>query len=163
MYGGEAVTQLAHGLQAATFARRDGASPAQVSAALLHDIGHLLHDLPNDAPGHGVDDYHENLGARYLEKNFNDAVSEAVRLHVEAKRYLCATDENYLSRLSEPSLQSLALQGGPMNLKEAAQFENEPFFQEAVQLRRWDEEAKNPEMNTESIESFVEELNASLR
>jgi phosphonate degradation associated HDIG domain protein len=163
LYGGEAVTQLAHGLQAATFARRDGANAAQVSAALLHDIGHLLHALPDDAPDQGIDDVHERLGAHYLAANFSPAVCEPVRLHVAAKRYLCRVDPDYLSQLSEPSLQSLALQGGPMTGEEASDFEQEPYFREAVQLRRWDEEAKIPELKTADLESFLPELSNSLK
>jgi phosphonate degradation associated HDIG domain protein len=163
LYGGEAVTQLAHGLQAATFARRDGATAAQVSAALLHDIGHLLHALPDDAPDQGVDDFHENLGARYLAANFSPAVCEPVRLHVAAKRYLCRVDPDYMRQLSEPSLQSLALQGGPMTVEEASAFEQEPYFRKAVQLRRWDEEAKIPDFPTEGVEDFVPELSESLK
>jgi len=163
LYGGEDVTQLEHGLQAATFARRAGASADQVSAALLHDIGHLLHELPDDAPDQGIDDVHESLGARYLETHFNSAVSEMVRLHVAAKRYLCRVDADYMRQLSEPSLQSLALQGGPMTVEEALAFEQAPYFKEAVQLRRWDEEAKDPALETEGIESFIPELSISLK
>ena len=163
MYGGEAVTQLQHGLQAATAARSQGASATLITAALLHDVGHLLHALPDNAPDVGIDDYHENLGARYLEKHFLPEVAEPVRLHVSAKRYLCAVDQGYLGKLSAPSLLSLQLQGGPMNEEEIAAFEAEPFYKQAVQLRYCDEMAKNPDWITEPIESFIPEMEQSLK
>lgn len=162
MYGGEAVTQLQHALQAATLAEQAGASSTLITASLLHDIGHILHDLPDDAPDHDIDDFHENLAARYLEMHFLPAVAEPVRLHVAAKRYLCATDPEYLSILSEPSIQSLALQGGPMSAEEVATFEKSPFYQDAVQLRIWDDQAKDPEMVTAPIEAFAGHIEVSL-
>ncbi|MCU0341830.1 MAG: phosphohydrolase [Spirosomaceae bacterium] len=162
MYGGEAVTQLQHALQAATLAQNAGAKPSLVTASLLHDIGHILHDLPDDAPDQDIDDFHENLAARYLETHFVPAVSEPVRLHVAAKRYLCATDPDYLGILSEPSIQSLALQGGPMSAEEVAAFEQSPFYKDAVQLRIWDDQAKDPDMVTAPIEAFADPIEASL-
>src|SRR5262245_32648121 len=141
-YGGEAVTQLEHALQAATFAASEGATPALVTAALIHDIGHLLHDLPEDAPDQGVDDRHETLAAAWLARRFAPAVVAPVAMHVAAKRYLCAVDADYYGQLSQPSVQSLALQGGPMALEEVQNFESRPFFQDAVRLRRWDDAAK---------------------
>ena len=122
LYGGEAVTQLEHALQAATFAKNNQASAALITASLLHDIGHLLHELPENAPDHGVDDLHEELAALFLDKYFVKEVVEPAKLHVQAKRYLCYVDENYFNTLSEPSRQSLALQGGIMDANEAQQF-----------------------------------------
>jgi len=154
-YGGEAVTQLEHALQAATLAVQQQASAAVVVAALLHDIGHLLHDLPADAPRQGVDDLHENLGARWLCSRFESDVTEPVRLHVAAKRYLCAVEPEYQRTLSEPSLVSLTLQGGPMSEAEVRQFEQLPFFQDAVQLRRFDDAAKIVGFKTPPVDHFV--------
>jgi phosphonate degradation associated HDIG domain protein len=154
-YGGEAVTQLQHALQAATFAENTGASPALIAAALLHDIGHLLHDLPEDAPDRGIDDAHEELAARWLIGRFPPSVVAPVQLHVTAKRYLCTTDSNYLKHLSGPSLQSLKLQGGLMNNEELNAFRSHPHFTAAIQLRRWDEAAKDPTMQTPSLEHFA--------
>lgn len=162
-YGGEAVTQQEHALQAASLARAEGVSDALITAALLHDVGHLLHDLPDDAPDRGVDDYHENLAAAYLKKHFGDDVVEPARLHVEAKRYLCGVESGYLEMLSEPSIQSLALQGGPMSEEEARTFAASPYAQDAVRLRRWDDQAKDPDWVTEPIETFADSLAASLR
>ena len=161
-YGGEAVTQREHALQAATFAEREGATPALIAAALIHDVGHLLHDLPNDAPDQGIDDQHETLAARWLASRFPPAVVAPVAMHVAAKRYLCATDVDYLEQLSQPSIQSLALQGGPMTRDEVECFESRPFFQDAVRLRRWDDAAKVVGMITPGLEHFAGYLNRVL-
>jgi predicted HD phosphohydrolase len=128
---------------------------------LLHDIGHLLHDLPADAPEHGIDDEHEALGGRWLATRFSRGVCEPVRLHVAAKRYLCSAEPSYLQKLSGPSLQSLQLQGGPMSPEEVLAFEQLPFFAEAVRLRRWDEAAKVEAMLTPYIEHFALHLDAA--
>lgn len=157
-YGGENVSQLEHALQAAHFAENDGAPATLIAAALLHDIGHLLHDLPADAPDQGIDDQHEALGARWLAGRFGPAVCEPVNLHVVAKRYLCATDPSYFQLLSGPSIQSLALQGGPMNRAESQQFEQHPFYSEAVRLRRWDDAAKVEHLVTPYLEHFASYL-----
>lgn len=114
-YGGEPVTQGEHALQSAHLALTEKAPSSLVIASLLHDIGHLLHALPDDAPEQGIDDLHEELGNRFLIKYFIPAVSEPVHLHVAAKRYLCAVEPEYFALLSEPSVLSLQLQGGPMS------------------------------------------------
>jgi len=163
MYGGEEVSQLQHALQAATLAQQANADDALITAGLLHDVGHLLHDLDDDAPDHGIDDRHEALGAAYLEKYFNEKVVRLVQLHVEAKRYLCATEKGYFESLSEPSVQSLALQGGVMNVQEISVFEAEPYFAEAVQLRRFDDLAKDPAMKTAEMSSFAQHIEHCLK
>lgn len=162
-YGGESVTQLEHALQAATLARENEASDQLITAALLHDIGHLLHDLPNDAPLKGIDDVHENKAAVFLRKYFPEAVTEPVRLHVMAKRYLSSTEETYYSLLSEPSKQSLVLQGGLMSPAEVSTFEQNPFFSDAVKLRKWDDQAKVQALTTAPVEDFEENIAVSLR
>lgn len=162
-YGGESVTQLEHALQAATLARENNASNQLITAALLHDIGHLLHDLPNDAPLKGIDDVHENKAAVFLRKYFPEAVTEPVRLHVMAKRYLSSTEETYYSLLSEPSKQSLVLQGGLMSEAEVSAFEQNPFFSDAVMLRKWDDQSKVQELATAPVEDFEENIAVSLR
>ena len=154
-YGGEDVTQLEHALQAAWLAEREGASPALIAAALLHDVGHLLHDLPDDAPDAGIDDHHENSAANFLGHSFPPSVTEPVRLHVDAKRYLCAVDATYRARLSEPSLVSLRLQGGVMTPDEVAAFETNPFAEDAVRLRKWDDAAKVRELATPPLSHFL--------
>ena len=161
-YGGEAVTQLEHALQCATLAKENGSSDALITASLLHDIGHILHDLPEDAPDEGIDDYHENLAARFLQQHFPPSVSEPVRLHVAAKRYMCTVEPSYFEKLSPPSVQSLEIQGGLMNEEEIWTFEQNPFHQDAVQLRRWDDMAKDPDWKTEPIEAFADNIMNSL-
>jgi predicted HD phosphohydrolase len=105
---------------------------------------------------------HENLAAQFLAAHFIPDVVEPVRLHVEAKRYLCATENGYLQLLSAPSIQSLALQGGPMHKDEVADFEQLPFYKQAVQLRIWDDQAKDPSIQTAPIESFADDIAAAL-
>jgi [1-hydroxy-2-(trimethylamino)ethyl]phosphonate dioxygenase len=160
-YGGEGVTQLEHALQCATLAKDSSSSDTLITASLLHDIGHILHDLPEDAPDNGIDDYHENLAARFLEQHFPLSVSEPVRLHVAAKRYICTVEPDYFEKLSQPSIQSLEIQGGLMSDEEIRAFEQTPFHQEAIQLRRWDDMAKDPDWQTEPIEAFIQNINAS--
>jgi phosphonate degradation associated HDIG domain protein len=158
-YGGEAVTQLQHALQAAHFAERQGRSPALIVAALLHDVGHLLHSLPDDAPERGIDDEHESLGGHWLVGRFGPDVVEPVRLHVAAKRYLCATEPFYLRQLSPPSILSLKLQGGPMSHVEVHEFQSHAHFEASVALRRFDDAAKVVGLTTPSLEHFAEYIN----
>ncbi|MEO1496215.1 MAG: phosphonate degradation HD-domain oxygenase [Planctomycetota bacterium] len=155
LYGGEGVTQLEHGLQAAMLAEQEGADPALIVAALLHDVGHLLHDLPDDAPDNGVDDVHEALGADWLRSRFPPEVLEPVQQHVASKRYLCATEQGYWDALSEPSKVSLELQGGPMNAAEVDAFEQGEHFEACVRLRRWDDLAKVVGLETPPLEHFM--------
>ena len=139
---GEGVTLADHSIQCAAFAQRDGAGPALISAALLHDIGHMLHDLPENVADSGIDTQHESLGSVWLSQYFGPDVTEPVRMHVAAKRYLAGTEPGYFDKLSDASKLSLKLQGGPMTDSQARAFEAERFFTEAVRLRRWDEEGK---------------------
>lgn len=154
-YGGEPVNQREHALQSAHFACRVGAPPALVVSALLHDMGHMLHDLPDDAPDHGMDDRHEVLAARWLSARFGPEVVEPARLHVAAKRFLCAVEPGYYEALSEPSKLSLRLQGGPMSIEEAERFRAAPHAESAVILRRCDDSAKVPDLSVPDLEAYV--------
>lgn len=158
-YGNEAVSQLEHALQAASLAEQAGSDAALIAAALVHDIGHLLHHLPEDAPERGIDDLHETLAARWLEPRFPGNVVEPVRLHVAAKRYLCAVEPGYREQLSPPSLLSLQLQGGPMSAAEQWEFRTHPLLESALNLRRWDDAAKVPQLPTPPLEHFARYLN----
>lgn len=154
-YGGEAVTQMEHALQAAALAESEGASPELIAAALLHDVGHLLHDLPDDAPDIGTDDHHEASAGNYLRQMFPESVCAPVRMHVAAKRFLCAVDDRYMAALSRPSQVSLELQGGPMSPGEVEAFRRDPHHEDAVRLRRWDDEAKVAGLVTPSLDHFA--------
>ena len=139
---GEGVTQLEHALQCGALAQRDGASTELVVSAFVHDVGHFLHQDADAALQAGVDDRHEVLGAVWLAERFPLAVCEPVRLHVEAKRWLCLRDPEYYGRLSPASKKSLALQGGLMTEDEAMAFHAQPFARDAIGLRRWDDAGK---------------------
>lgn len=141
-YFGEPVSQLEHAMQTALQAEQANASDSLIVAALLHDIGHLLHKLPEDIADQGIDARHEIIGAAWLAKHFSPEVADPVKLHVAAKRYLCAVDADYQKRLSLASSQSLELQGGVMDADAVRQFEQNHFYRDAVALRRWDDEAK---------------------
>jgi phosphonate degradation associated HDIG domain protein len=141
-YFGEPVSQLEHALQTAFQAEQEGASDTLIAAALLHDVGHLLHNAPEDIADRGVDGRHERVGATWLARYFPAAVTEPIRLHVEAKRYLCAIDDAYQRGLSAASIRSLALQGGPMSDEEVREFVASPYAREGARLRRWDDLAK---------------------
>ena len=160
---GERVSMQEHMLQSAYFAEQAGATPTLIAAALLHDIGHLIHNLGEDIADKGIDAIHQAIGAEYLEKYFVPAVAEPARLHVAAKRYLCAVDPQYLAELSPASVQSLGLQGGPFSPAEVKGFESSPFFEDAVQLRRFDDMGKVPEMVTPDLAHYRPFLEAGLR
>ncbi len=162
-YFGESVSILEHSLQAAWFAKEAGAEPNLVIAALLHDVGHLLHGLPEDLAEHDLDGKHEVIGEEWLRSRFGPEVSQPVRLHVDAKRYLCSIEPTYLAELSPSSLQSLKLQGGPFSSDEARDFEQNPHFKNAVALRRWDDSAKLTDLSVPDLRSYREALNGSKR
>lgn len=141
-YGGEAVTQLEHALQSALSAERDGAPAALVTAALLHDVGHLVAGQGDADLAAGLDDHHEAVAVHALGGLFGDEVLRPIALHVAAKRYLCAVEPDYRTGLSAASALSLALQGGPMSVAEAARFARHPHAPAALALRRHDDRAK---------------------
>jgi phosphonate degradation associated HDIG domain protein len=154
-YLGEPVSLSQHMLQAAHLAEQDGAPDALVVAALLHDIGHFTSSFGTYTPDDREDRHHDEAGATVLEPFFPPIVIACVRLHVAAKRYLCATDTSYFSQLSPASVHTLSLQGGPMNDEEVAQFRANPFHQAAVRVRRFDEASKVPGMPTRAFRDYV--------
>jgi len=162
-YLDEAVTQAAHMLQAALLAERSGASPSLIAAALLHDVGHFTGSVSGPQLMRGTDNRHSEQGANWLAHWFGPEVTEPVRLHVDAKRYLCAVEPAYLNRLSAASVYTLRVQGGPMGLQEAAEFAAKPFAADACRLRRWDDEAKVPDAPTPVFEHFVPVLAGLVR
>lgn len=151
---GENVTELEHALQTAEFARRAGEPESVVLACLLHDYGHLLHDLGEGIAEQGIDARHEELGAKLLAEFFPPEIVEPTRLHVAAKRYLCWKDTEYFDGLSRASRLSLQIQGGRMSNEEAIQFEANPYYDVAVRVRQYDDMGKVEGMETPDIESY---------
>jgi phosphonate degradation associated HDIG domain protein len=162
-YLGERVSMTEHMLQAAYAAERDGAPPRLVAAALLHDYGHFIHELPADAAEHGIDTQHEEVAHAFLSEHFGPEIAEPIRMHVAAKRYLCATDPSYLGELSPASVHSLGLQGGPYSADEVAEFELSPYARDAVRLRRYDDIGKVEGLETPDLEHYRAVLEASMR
>ncbi|MGA2562783.1 MAG: HD domain-containing protein [Steroidobacteraceae bacterium] len=163
-YFGEPVSTIEHSLQTAYFAQSSGAPDALVVAALLHDIGHLVETAPDDIAEWKSDARHEVSGSRWLASRFGPEVCEPVRLHVPAKRYLCATDPSYFSRLSSASVYTLSLQGGPMSSAEVAGFEAERYWRDAVQVRQWDDQGKIAGLRTPGWDHYrglIEKLAAT--
>jgi phosphonate degradation associated HDIG domain protein len=154
-YLGEPVTMAEHMLQGAWFAEAEGASDELVAAALLHDIGHYTSEFGAYSPDDVADKHHDEAGAAVLAPFFPPVITECVRLHVAAKRYLCATDPAYFGKLSPASVHTLALQGGPMSAEEVAAFRANPFHDEAVRVRRWDEAGKVAGMRTKTFRDYV--------
>ena len=155
-YANEPVTQLEHALQAANLAKEHHASETLICAALLHDLGHILavNQLPTTTR-ENLHDQHEEKGYQFLKAYFGEAVAGPVGLHVAAKRYLCSTDATYQSSLSPTSLKSFYDQGGKMSAKEIDTFEQHPFFGDAIQLRRWDDLAKEARKKVPTLESYL--------
>ena len=138
------VSQQQHALQCAALAVQAGAPDTLVAAALLHDLGHLLYEPASDGHAGGRDDVHQYMALSFLRPYFPLSLLEPIKLHVDAKRYLCHVDSNYWSALSVGSQSSLKRQGGPFDEKKAAAFIALPFAHDAVALRRWDDRAKDP-------------------
>ena len=154
-YSGEPVTQLQHALQTAALAEAEGADDALVTAALLHDLGHLVQDLRDTPSLRGVDDLHQFIAIPFLRGLLPSRVLGAVQGHVDAKRYLCATRPGYLQALSADSQRSLALQGGVFDAAQAQAFIGQPGADDAVRLRLWDDLAKSATATTPPLAHFI--------
>lgn len=165
-YGGEAISQFDHALQCATLARSAGEPDAMVAAALLHDYGHLVWSAEPQAAralASDQDDRHEAIASARLAALFGPEVLEPIRLHVDAKRYLCAVEPAYFAGLSPASVRSLALQGGVMSDAQARAFETVPFALDAARLRRYDDLAKRPGAATGTLDDFGRVVRACAR
>jgi phosphonate degradation associated HDIG domain protein len=154
-YSGEPVTQLEHALQSATLAEAEDESDAMVTAALLHDLGHLLHEFGDTPSARGIDDIHQYRALPFLRGTFGSEVLDAIRLHVDAKRYLCAMRDGYFAALSDDSKRSLGLQGGIFNEGQAEAFITQPGAANAVRLRLWDDSAKAAGAVTPPLSHFL--------
>ncbi len=154
-YSGEPVTQLEHALQSAQLAEQAGASAALITAAFLHDLGHLLHDLGETPTLRGLDDVHQYRALPFLRGLFDDEVLNPIKLHVDAKRYLCAVRPGYFGSLSADSVRSLALQGGIYSEADANAFMAQAGAADATRLREWDDLAKSDGLATPSLEHYL--------
>ena len=154
-YLGEQVTMSEHMLQGAELAEKAKASDEIIAAALLHDIGHYTNEFPDDALARGINNHHDEAGAAILSEFFPPVVTECVRCHVAAKRYLCATKKDYFGKLSDASVHTLGLQGGPMDETEVTQFENNPHLKEIVMVRYWDDQGKVPNHITPNFAHYA--------
>jgi gamma-butyrobetaine dioxygenase len=162
-YLGEEVTMAQHMLQAAARAEEAGAPDALIAAALLHDLGHFHGPVSGEELMEGTDNRHSHTGADRLAEWFGPEVTEPIRLHVAAKRYLCAVEAGYFGRLSEASVYTLEVQGGPMSPGEVAAYEANPYAADGVAVRHWDDEGKDPEAPTPDFAHFLPLLTALLR
>lgn len=154
-YSGEPVTQLEHALQSGALAEEAGASDELVVAAFLHDLGHLLNRQGETPTARGIDDLHQYFALPFLRPVLPEAVLEPIRLHVDAKRCLCAIDETYFGRLSADSVRSLELQGGIYTDDEAQAFLEKPYAEDALRLRRWDDLAKEANRATPDLDHYL--------
>lgn len=154
-YSGEPVTQIEHALQTAYLAEQSEASDELVTACLLHDLGHLLNEQGETPTLRGIDDTHQYFALPFLRGLFPSAVLDAIKLHVDAKRFLCRTNDGYWARLSDDSKRSLELQGGMFAPAEAAAFLAQPGARDAVMLRQWDDLAKQEDWHTPSLAHFM--------
>jgi [1-hydroxy-2-(trimethylamino)ethyl]phosphonate dioxygenase len=154
-YLGEPVTMGEHMLQGATIAEQNGQPEEIIVAALLHDIGHFTSEFGTFTMDDTEDRHHEDAGGEVLERFFPTVITDCVRYHVAAKRYLCATRPEYLSLLSEASVRSLNLQGGPMQPDEVAAFESNPNLEKIVAVRYLDDAGKHPQMETPDFWHFA--------
>ncbi len=157
-YFGEPVTQAEHMLQAAALAEQSGAAPAVIAAALLHDVGHFHGTRTGQDLMDGVDNHHSATGATWLGRWFDSDVTDLVRMHVAAKRYLCTVEPSYFATLSPASVHTLQVQGGPMTADEVAQFEADGRADLACQVRRWDEAAKDPNVTVPDFAHYADLL-----
>ena len=159
---GENISMREHMLQTACLAETDGNDERNIVAALLHDYGHLVCDQPNDIFSEGNDNFHEVIGARALQNWFDEEIIGAIRLHVDAKRYLCGANPKYLGKLSDASITTLAVQGGPMNHDEMAEFREQVGYKMALTVRVYDDQGKQPIMLRPELPHYVPMLRRCL-
>ena len=161
-YMGEPVSMAQHMEQSAACAAADGATEELVIASLLHDIGHFVGDFPIEALENGIDNLHEDAGSNFLSPFFPASVTEPIRLHVAAKKYLCAVDKKYINRLSDASINSLNVQGGPMTPEEVTAFESSPHHQAAVKTRYYDDDGKVFGLEIKPVKDYRQQLESLL-
>lgn len=151
----DAARHVEHALHCATLAEREGSPAWLVTAALTHDIGHLLTSTADVEEGQAEDDHHHEIGARWLDARFDPRVARLAAAHVDAKRYLCTTEPGYMRALPVPCLRSLALQGGPMSSAEVERFDADPIARDALRLCRWDDRSRRGNAHSTRLEHFL--------
>ena len=161
LYIGEKITISEHMIQTAMLAEQNNSSKSLVCASLLHDYGHFIVDDPDLMVSKSLDGKHENIAYDFLKNYFKPEVVEPIKLHVQAKRYLCR-EKSYWNALSEASKVSLKLQGGVMNDSEAKKFISCKFHDKAILLRKYDDEGKMPNIKTKKIEDYRNLINSQL-
>jgi predicted HD phosphohydrolase len=159
---GESISMQEHMLRAACLAEQKGEDDAVIVATLLHDYGHLVCNMPNNTFEDGIDNYHEDVGAQALEGWFDEDIVGAVRLHVDAKRYLCASTPAYRDKLSPASITTLEVQGGPMNEEEMAAFREKRGHRLALKVRVYDDLGKEPLMERPDLDYYIPKLKACI-
>lgn len=155
-YAGEGINQLEHALQCGRLAEQAGASASLITAAFLHDIGHMLNPKGDTPSVRGIDDQHQFIASHQLKSLFQQDVVAPVHLHVLGKRALCAIEVEYYGSLSPDSKRSMALQGGPLSARELEKFLAMPYAEDAMALRRWDDLAKTPNRQTPALDHFLQ-------
>ena len=161
LYIGEKVTMTEHMIQTAMLAEENQSQESLICACLLHDYGHLIIENPDQLVSKLVDGKHEDIGFNFLKNYFKPEVVEPIKLHVQAKRYLCR-EKSYWNTLSEASKVSLKLQGGIMNDSEAKKFTSFKFYDNAILLRKYDDEGKIPNAKMKKIEEYRNLINSQL-
>lgn len=152
---GEHINMAEHMLQSAYYAEEKNSSDAIITAALLHDFGHLILELPENITEQGIDGFHEDIGAQFLAPYFPKIIIDAIALHVQAKRYLCAVKPKYHDQLSQASQDTLAVQGGAMQEEEIADFEQQPYYKQALQVRLFDDLGKDLELTHPGLDHYL--------
>ena len=152
---GEHISMQDHMLQTAHLADCKGENDTVVVASLLHDYGHLICNMPNNTFEDGMDNFHEQLGAKSLENWFGEEIIGAIALHVDAKRYLCSASPGYRDKLSQASITTLAVQGGPMSKQEMFRFREKKGYQMALKVRIYDDQGKDPQMERPELDHYI--------
>lgn len=152
---GERISMAEHMMQSAYFAEKKNGTRELVVAAFLHDFGHLILGLPEDITKNGIDGFHEDIGADFLRPYLPSSILDPIQLHVAAKRYLCTVKPGYMAKLSQASKDTLHVQGGLMSEQEVNQFEAEPYFKDAIQVRLFDDLGKEEALVHPSLDYYL--------
>jgi len=162
LYIGEKVTMSEHMIQTAMLAEKAKCNDNLICSCLLHDYGHFILESPDELVKKNLDGKHEDIGYEYLKNIFKKEITDPIRYHVQAKRYL-ARDKNYFELLSEASKISLKLQGGVLNDDESTKFEEQDYFKSTILLRKFDDAAKKTDIKMKSIHDYKKLLTSKIK